>query len=343
MGWRRITYGEWLPNTYYAKVTGAWPGSGIKYLISFILEYALWMWLVLLIFVSIVKFVPNIKTFSNIHGIGHRIKALFGFDAGGKINLPFLIFPCTILALVIHISYYTFIVGGDHFEYRVYSHLILFIFISFIWLLNITNLNKIASIVLLVTFILLSYPIPWTHWYLTKDYKTREETFRMYVPISGHWPNYFRWYAKSFDKLQFRLRRHSVCVRHQEHKIFHQHLISILPSRDSGISLPCKNFPVLATKSVGVVAWVLPKINIIDLKGLSDYVIARNKSDRTQTRLIAHEREPPEHYVECFSPNVQLLPNKEIRILKRESELTAEDIIRCEKEWFKKVGKSIDP
>ena len=40
--WRLAFYGAWLPNTYYAKVSGAWPQSGVRYLWSFTLEYALW-------------------------------------------------------------------------------------------------------------------------------------------------------------------------------------------------------------------------------------------------------------------------------------------------------------
>jgi arabinofuranosyltransferase len=30
LAWRRLTYGEWLPNSYYAKVTGVWPESGLR-------------------------------------------------------------------------------------------------------------------------------------------------------------------------------------------------------------------------------------------------------------------------------------------------------------------------
>jgi arabinofuranosyltransferase len=43
--WRHATYGEWVPNTYFAKHVAAWPESGLHYALSFILEYALWVWL----------------------------------------------------------------------------------------------------------------------------------------------------------------------------------------------------------------------------------------------------------------------------------------------------------
>ena len=42
--WRHATYGEWLPNTYWAKHVGAWPLSGGHYLLSYTLEHALWFW-----------------------------------------------------------------------------------------------------------------------------------------------------------------------------------------------------------------------------------------------------------------------------------------------------------
>ena len=37
--WRKNFYGEWLPNTYYAKLVNPWPESGIRYFLSFIFEY----------------------------------------------------------------------------------------------------------------------------------------------------------------------------------------------------------------------------------------------------------------------------------------------------------------
>lgn len=39
--------GAWLPNTYFAKHAGAWPEAGGRYLLSFVLGYALGFWLLL--------------------------------------------------------------------------------------------------------------------------------------------------------------------------------------------------------------------------------------------------------------------------------------------------------
>ena len=47
---RLVYYGEWLPNTYQAKVGGRfwWP-MGWDYLQLFVIEYAVWLWLPLLL------------------------------------------------------------------------------------------------------------------------------------------------------------------------------------------------------------------------------------------------------------------------------------------------------
>ena len=65
---------------------------------------------------------------------------------------------------------------------------------------------------------------------------------------------------------------------------------------------------------VGYLGWVLPQVAIIDALGLNDYVIARNEATRAEQsdrpeRQMAHDREAPEGYVECFRPNVVLENN----------------------------------
>lgn len=41
--WRRLYYGEWLPNTYYAKVSEPWWDAGCYFLAQAALEYGLWL------------------------------------------------------------------------------------------------------------------------------------------------------------------------------------------------------------------------------------------------------------------------------------------------------------
>ena len=87
---RLLYYGDWLPNTWYAKVGGAlWWSSGLRYLGAIVLEYALWLWIPVAVWgaVALVK-----------RGQG----------------LVALLFAGTVVPYVLYVA----AIGGDHFEYR---------------------------------------------------------------------------------------------------------------------------------------------------------------------------------------------------------------------------------
>jgi arabinofuranosyltransferase len=318
--WRKATYWEWLPNSYYAKYTGPWPESGLRYALSFVLEYGLWVWLVLLAYAAI-RWARSRG--SSPSRTGSRTGGLSSWVVGA--------------ALVGHAAYYTLVIGGDHFEYRVYSHLIPIAFLTAIWLLNQSRARLRVSLAFLLLLVALSWPIPWSHWALSKDLTTREQTHKLFVPVSEHWPAAFGRYARLFDEQQAWLTDHYVCTRHQEHKINCEALKASLPSREEGLRLPSNDFPVLAFPAVGVASWVMPRVNIIDLHGINDYVIARSPIDPGLKRMMAHDRLAPEGYVACFRPNVEILPGSRVRIRQRSKALTAEEIISCERRWARVV------
>jgi arabinofuranosyltransferase len=137
-------------------------------------------------------------------------------------------------------------------------------------------------------------------------------------------------YLRFYDSLQFWLVDRAVGMRHQEHRVFHQYLIDVLPSRAEGLALSVGDYPVLPGRSVGVIGWVLPTVNIIDTFGLNDYVVARNP-ELNPSALMAHQRIPPPGYVECFSPNVSLDGPTGVTISAREFPFTAQTIIDCER------------
>ena len=92
VGFRLAYYGEWLPNTYYAKVGGlSWWSMGWDYAQLFVIEYAMWLWLPLLL-----------------------AGCWQSFRCRGERGLIPLLFTA---AAVPHALYYISI-GGDHFEYR---------------------------------------------------------------------------------------------------------------------------------------------------------------------------------------------------------------------------------
>jgi arabinofuranosyltransferase len=340
--WRRAFYHEWLPNTYYAKTTAPWPESGARYFASFVLEYGVWIWLGLALFVLARAVLRSSDENRRKRQPGlRRLKAWGRRLASSPGDLAAAL---AVLSLAGHLAFYTLIIGGDHFEYRVYSHTVPLIFLSFVWLLNRSGARAVQAVALFAVFIALSYPLPWTHWKITRHLTTREETFRLEEPVAPHFPSFLAWYAKPFDRVQEWLIDRSVCMRHQEHKVFCELQRSMFPTREKGMELYSDTYPVCALALVGVPSWVMPKINIIDTLGLNDYVIARTPVDLYRNmdpytnprglRQMAHDRRAPEGYVEGFEPNVAFSrADGTPAILPREAPMTAERIVQHEKKW----------
>lgn len=338
--WRWNVYGVWLPNTYYAKtiVGRLWYESGLQYLACFVIEYALWMWcglLVVLLAARLLRLRSGIR-------LAPPAREALPLGIASVNRRPFPKLPLSIaqaavlLALVGQLSYYTLVVGGDHFEYRVYSHLILLIFISSVWLLNALQLRLRWAVTFLLCFTLLSWPIPWMHWFTTHTRTTRQQTGYMKASVAQAvqdrlpaTPGVLLRYLRGYDAMQFWLIDHAIGMRHQEHKVFLEFLLDAYPSRAEGLTVPDEEYPVMVTTGVG--AWVLPTVNAIDPFGLNDYVIARNH-DLLPGRTLAHERKPPPDYMECFMPNVTV-SNKQIIIQQRAVPLTAETIMACEQRF----------
>lgn len=316
--WRRRFYGEWLPNTYYAKVSGVWFESGWRYLGSFLLEYALWIWLI----AAAAWLAAEAWRFAK------------KIDRPSLSGLLFAAIP--IGAIAAHIGYYTIVVGGDHFEFRAFSQLIPWLFIAMVWMLNRLRLGSKTAAAILALWIGLAQPIPWIHWSASQAWRTRETTLQLVLPVAEWLPAPLRPLGRAFDSMQAWLISHSVCMRHQEHKVFYLDLVeSIFPSREQGRGIAGDGYPVVVFPCVGVLGWVFPNINIIDEFGLNDYVIARQPPAAGLERALAHDRRPPPGYAEAFKPNVILYPYyKTASVQPRESELTAEEIRAAEtKHW----------
>jgi arabinofuranosyltransferase len=343
--WRKTFYGDWLPNTYHAKVTGVWPSSGIRYAGSFILEYTLWIWILLAVFALVWRFSFLRQAFL-CEPKGRFVRtAPDAAEAPRSVWHHGAIVRCIgLLTVVAHLGYYTFVVGGDHFEYRVYSYLVPLIFISFAWLMNAAQLCTRSAATLLACFVLFSFPLPWTHWHLSQERTTRRDTVEMFVPIAPSFPPGLSAYARLFDSLQAWLIQHFVCMRHQEHKIAYEWWSqTVIPTREVGqdLQIPDGEIPILVLPGgAGSTAWVLPQINIIDLHGLNDRVIGRSPRDPDQLRRMAHARVAPPGYIEAFAANVRILPDKKILVERRERAITADDIREIERSWMEKTKRA---
>jgi arabinofuranosyltransferase len=331
--WRRAYYGAWLPNTYYAKQLGAWPESGTRYLTSFVLEYALLIWVA----VAVVLAARAIGRGND--GIALRMRRWLRAWSDPSVTCRRIV----VATLILHAIYYTFVVGGDHFEYRVYAHLIPVLFISFLWMVNRLRIKAAPSMGLLLFLVIASWPVPWTHWLITRDIHGRKDTHNMQIPVTEHLPSWMHFYTRPFDRLQSWLNDRGVCIRHQEHKEFYLHLARFLPPREEGgtIQWTTGDYPVCPAINVGVAGWVMPHVVIIDLLGLNDYVIARTtRLLLGESRIMAHDRKPPVGYVSAFRPNV-LVKRGKIGIQPRSRELAADEIVAIEREWWRRAEEGL--
>ncbi len=299
--WRHATYGTWLPNTYHAKYTGAWPESGARYLGSFVIEYALYVPLAL------------------------WLAALMR-----KTDLALRLSWLALTILAAHLTYYTLVVGGDHFEYRVYSHLVPWCWVAMIVLAVRLFPNPSAGFPALLVGLLLSLPVPWLHWLRSHEKQARADTEFMVITLSWAFPPPFSFLVKQWDDWQAWLIEHYVCMRHQEHKVFGALQLSTYPDRRRGLSMQWDEHNVYVINTTGVPGWILPNAAVIDTHGLNDFVIARTPPNTRGERHMAHDRWPPHGYVACFEPNVSI---EGAAIIVRPRPLSDTRIRECERSF----------
>jgi arabinofuranosyltransferase len=322
VSWRLAFYGEWLPNTYAAKITGAWPESGLRYAASFVLEYGLWLPAALLAGVAAGKLRAGTRSGSPP---ANAVEPATGSNLAPGIALA---------AVTGHLAFYTFVVGGDVFEYRVYSYLVPLIPVALLGALARTALTPAARAALLAASLLVALPVPWTHYFATREITSPEPGQR--IAVAPRWPRVFRWYARPFDAAQAWLIERNIGIRHHEHRQFWLYLVRNHPAREAGARISAAGFPVAAAHAVGVAAWVAPHVNVIDLLGLNDRVVARTPIAPGRQRRMAHSRRPPPGYVESFRPNV-VMEQGQLRALPRDPPLTADAIVRLEARWRARV------
>ncbi len=98
---RWVYYGDWVPNTYYAKVGGrSWWSAGLPYLAAFVLEYAAYLWVPLL-----------------AAGVVLHVRRGTSFV------------PVLFSSLILPHALYVASIGGDLFEYRPLDLYVPFLFL----------------------------------------------------------------------------------------------------------------------------------------------------------------------------------------------------------------------
>ncbi|MCX7011634.1 MAG: hypothetical protein NTW86_03540 [Candidatus Sumerlaeota bacterium] len=328
--WRHRMYGEWLPNTYYAKITAAWPEAGIRYVTCFVIEYGFWAWGLMVAAWVFRREAGMIERWA----WGPSVLTALGAPEAAEERLGLLGRGIAMGVLLFQCGYYSLLVGGDHFEYRIFSHLIPLLFVSLPWLASRLTRKGPLALSMVALCVALSYPIPWTLWSATRHLDTRSETFHLRLPVADRFPVFARKYMRWFDRMQYFLIDQSVCCRRQEHKVFCTYQLSIAPTRVDWDPAAKGDIPVFAFGCIGVYGWRYPDINIIDTNGLTDHVVARQPLPAGQPRAMAHERKPPPGYVEAFRPNVEFIPGHSITAHPRQEPLTAEEVREIERRFW---------
>lgn len=304
--WRHEVYGFWVPNTAYAKVAGAWPQAGLRYAAAFVLEYGWWVGALAGALVFVV--------------IQPRVRVVAG---------P----AVAVAALTAQVAWYTLWVGGDHFEFRIYAHLV-----PLLWLALAAGLGQRAiGVPVLLGQLAVSLPIPWTHFALSRGIGEDSVVHEMIVPVAPALPAPLSWMAAPWDELEAWLIPHYVGIRHQEHKAYGEQVQAIFGPRQARTpSLDPADIPVFASISIGAAGWMMPKVAVIDLCGLVDVVEAHNP-DLREGRRMAHQRQPPDGYIACFSPDMMFVGDHVGRA-PRPDPLTARDVADCERAWWGRAG-----
>lgn len=250
--WRRAFYGDWLPNTYYAKVTAPWPQAGLRYLACFAFEQGLWPWLLMVVAGLVVTFASG------------RLRLLTQVSR----HLPAL---AAVAAAVVHVGYYVVVVGGDHFEYRVFSYLMPLLLLALLALLAQTQARP-RTIAAGVAVYGLFAAVGWLHFALVRPAVAPD-----YDLLGDKLPAWLQPLVRGYDRDQLWLQMQFVGVRCQAHqKSMDAILWSYPPRQHHGVDLTAvDDVPVVKAKVVGYVSWSLADVASLDLLGLCDRVAAR--------------------------------------------------------------------
>jgi len=237
--WHRSYYGELLPNTYYAKHVSAWPEAGWRYLASYSFENGVWAWL-LLAAAWLVAAVRWLRL--------DLRRDLGAFAAVGVI--------------AVHAAYYAFVIGGDHFEYRVLAQLPLLMAIAAAWMAARIWRRPAAVLAAVAAVSAAALPIAWLQW-------------RHRQPLAPHVPAIVRPVAAVFDGWQQWLHEHFVCFRQPTLAASLEAFLAHYGPRSEGAKIAWDERPIVVGAAIGALGWVVPNVAVIDALGLTDWVVAR--------------------------------------------------------------------
>jgi arabinofuranosyltransferase len=279
---RHAYYGEWVPNTYFAKVGGrSWWGMGAAYIACFAIEYAAWIW------------IPAV------------IAGVQGFVLDRRAEVPTLVG-----AVIVPHALYVASIGGDHFEFRpldLYFPLVFVLMGRGLAALLSGVLPRWGAVVYATLIAIGLIAIPWrSHVEFTHDYavgfpglgSTRGERLAYLDPGRNplyRWPG-LRVLGAAHRELLRTTTSRLVGVRQEEHALF---LGTVTPEgRRLRALVEAGTLPAdthVAISAVGAIPYY-SGLRTLDRLGLTDAVVA--KSAPGELRIMAHDRHATLDYAE---------------------------------------------
>ena len=315
--WLNETYGSFIPLSFSAYYVDLFPASGKDYILSFVLEYALYFWLLVFAFWFCFKFI-----FKRENG--------------------FCLVVLLLLTFSFYIAYYIVIMGGDILEYRPLSFFIPLLALAGVKMIaDMFSANIYFFLFPVLAYVLTATAIPFAHRSLTKELETRQETTFLYRPVSQE-AGMFAFFSEHFDKAQKRLIYQGIGLRHQEHKVLTEELLRTFPTREQGSQLKKSDNHVFAWYFTGVPAWTLPETIIIDLSGQHNKIIAGSDFKYTDRRLFGHEHIIPNGYIQCFeggnSISIEPFSRRKNLKIKRSFPISDGKVKGCENFWQSQIN-----
>jgi tetratricopeptide (TPR) repeat protein len=279
LAFRRAYYGDWVPNTYYAKVGGdTWIEMGLRYLLTFSIEYGVVFWLPLLA--------------ASVVTLRREGRAHHG-----------LLFAAAVLPHVASLV----AIGGDHFEYRPLDLYFPFAYIliadgAAALLASARRVPRLAAAGLLTAVVVTMIAIPiLTRLGFPDDYRAgfpgaqgRADGSRDLVSRSRFRPLFgvpvagavLDLYNAQIEKTTL----HAVGIRQEEHALF---LPTVVDEGQRLAELVAEGtLPKdahIAIGSVGAIPYY-SNLRTLDRQGLTDKVVARGEGRPKARRLMAHNK-----------------------------------------------------
>ena len=295
---RQAYYGEWLPNTYYAKHVRPWYEAGFRYLCAATLQTGLYLLLPLAL---------------------SALRRAWRSRRNAAYALP-------LLCVFAHMAY-VLRVGGDHFEFRPLdfywpllvvpaTHGILGLADS-LWRATASaprrphGLVRSTAIVLFLPVLFYCTVVQNASLYFRTlnlnlaDQPVVTTVTALSLKIA---PGTDALFAITTD-LNLGLARQFIGLSAIHHRDFANPRIRDWSSFEY---VPREAIPtdaVAAVSTIGISSYYVPPLRVVDTLGLTDTVVARNPATRpNELRVLAHDRTPPPGYLERRKVNFKPQP-----------------------------------